>query len=60
MLSLKELAAYNSTYPKGEISCSKDRFVVNETLVFQIKFCLKCPTLWGSCKMSEVNKNNPN
>jgi len=31
--------AYNSTYPKGGVSCSKDSFVVNQTLVFQIKFC---------------------
>jgi hypothetical protein len=30
---------YNSTYPKGGVSCSKDSFVVNQTLVFQIKFC---------------------
>ena len=36
---------YNSTYPKGGISCSKDRFVVNESLVFQIKFCGKSPDL---------------
>jgi hypothetical protein len=31
--------ATNSTYPKGGISCSKDSFVINQTLVFQIKFC---------------------
>ena len=36
---------YNSTYPKGGVSCSKDSFVVNETLVFQIKFCGKSPAL---------------
>lgn len=35
----------NSTYPKGGVSCSKDRFVVIETLVFQIKFCGKSPAL---------------
>jgi hypothetical protein len=34
---------YNSTYPKGGVSCSKDSFVVNQTLVFQIKFCGKSP-----------------
>jgi hypothetical protein len=28
----------NSTYPKGGISCSKDSFVSNQTLIFQIKF----------------------
>ena len=37
--------APNSTYPKGGVSCSKDSFVVNETLVFQIKFCGKSPAL---------------
>jgi len=31
----------NSSYPKGGVSCSKDSFVVNQTLVFQIKFCGK-------------------
>jgi hypothetical protein len=37
--------AYNSTYPKGGFSCSKDSFVGNQTLVFQIKFCGKSPAL---------------
>ncbi len=37
--------ACNSTYPKGGVSCSKDSFVVNQTLVFQIKFCGKSPAL---------------
>jgi len=37
--------APNSTYPKGGVSCSKDSFVVNQTLVFQIKFCGKSPAL---------------
>jgi hypothetical protein len=35
------ITAHNSTYPKGGVSCSKDSFVVNESLVFQIKFCGK-------------------
>ncbi len=38
-------AACNSTYPKGGGACSKDSFVVNQTLVFQIKFCGKSPAL---------------
>jgi len=38
-------AAHNSTYPKGGVSCSKDSFVVNQTFVFQIKFCGKSPAL---------------
>ena len=37
------MAAANSTYPQGGVSCSKDSFLVNQTLVFQIKFCGKSP-----------------
>jgi len=40
----------NSTYPKGGVSCSKDSFVVNQTLVFQIKFCVKRPALRVAAK----------
>ena len=36
---------YNSTYPKGGVSYSKDSFVVNQSLVFQIKFCGKSTAL---------------
>jgi hypothetical protein len=42
--------AYNSTYPKGVGSCSKDSFVVNQTLVFQIMFCGKIPALGVAAK----------
>jgi hypothetical protein len=42
--------AYNSTYPKGGVSCSKDSFVVNGSLVFQIKFCGKSPALRVAAK----------
>jgi hypothetical protein len=35
----------NSRFAKGGISCPKDSFVVNQTLVFQIKFCGKSPAL---------------
>jgi len=41
---------YNSTYPKGGVSCSKDSFVVNQTLVLQIKFCCKSPALRVAAK----------
>ncbi len=41
---------YNSTYQKGGVSCSKDSFVVIQTLVFQIKFCGKSPTLRVAAK----------
>jgi len=38
MIMIK-ITATNSTYTKGGVSCSKDSFLVNQTLVFQIKFC---------------------
>jgi hypothetical protein len=43
-------AAGNSTYPKGGVSCSNDSFVVNQTLVFQIKFCGNSPALRVAAK----------
>jgi hypothetical protein len=43
MVTTDRTPAGNSTYPKGGVSCSKDSFVVNQTLVFQIKFCGKSP-----------------
>jgi len=36
---------YNSSYPKGGVSCFIDSFVVNGSFVFQIKFCSKSPAL---------------
>ena len=42
--------AGNSTYPKGGVSGSKDSLVVNQTLVFQIKFCGKSPALRVAAK----------
>ena len=44
--------AHNSTYPKGGVSCSKDSFVVNGSLVFQIKFCGKSPALRVAANLS--------
>jgi hypothetical protein len=41
---------YNSTYPKGGVLFSKDCFLVNESLVFQIKFCGKSPALRVAAK----------
>jgi len=35
----------NSTYPKGGFSCSNVGLVVNQKVVFQIKFCGKTPAL---------------
>jgi hypothetical protein len=45
MKAKQEARTANSTYPKGGVSCSKDSFVVNQTLVFQIKFCCESPAL---------------
>ncbi len=42
--------AANSTYPKGGVSCSKESFVVNQTLAFQINFCGKSPALRVAAK----------
>jgi len=44
------ITRHNSTYPKGGVSCSKDSFVVNQTLVFQLKFCGKSPALRVAAK----------
>jgi hypothetical protein len=45
VLNTDERPAGNSTYPKGGVSCSKDIFVVNQILVFQIKVCGQNPNL---------------
>ena len=42
---MTDCTGHNSTYPKGGVSCSKDSFVVNQTLVFYIKFCDVSPAL---------------
>jgi len=55
LLTESNLTGYNSTYPKGGVSCSKDSFVVNQTLVFQIKFCGKNPAPSGSCERLVVS-----
>jgi len=55
-LAMERKPAHNSTYPKGGVSCSKDSFVVNQTLVFQIKFCGKSPALRVAAKRSLQEK----
>jgi hypothetical protein len=49
-IDIETTPAANSTYPKGGVSCSKDSFVVNQTLVFQIKFCGESPALRVAAK----------
>ncbi|TAF77399.1 MAG: hypothetical protein EAZ53_02685 [Bacteroidetes bacterium] len=48
--------APNSTYPKGGVSCSKDSLVVNQSLVFQIKFCGRNPPLRQAPNRQAVKK----
>ena len=50
---------HNSSYPKGGVSCFKDSFVVNGSLVFQIKFCGKSPALRVAAKtLATILKDN--
>ena len=42
---MKDKTSVNSGLAKVAVQCSADSFVVNETLVFQIKFCGKSPAL---------------
>lgn len=41
---------HNSTYPKGGVSCSKDRFVVTGTFVLLINFFGESPALQVAAK----------
>jgi len=41
--STERTTGYNSTYPKGGVSCSADSFVVAESLVLRINICGKKP-----------------
>ena len=55
-MTSKKARTANSTYPKGGVLCSKDSFVVNQTLVFQIKFCGKSPALRVAAARQAVKK----
>jgi hypothetical protein len=46
----RRTTGYNSTYPKGGVSCSKDSFVGKGSSVFQIKFCGESPALRVAAK----------
>jgi hypothetical protein len=46
----EKITGANCTYLKGGGSRFKDSFVVNQTLVFQIKFCGKSPALRVAAK----------
>jgi hypothetical protein len=47
---LKRKQAYNSTYPKGGVSCFADTFVVAESSVLRMKFSGKNPALRVAAK----------
>ena len=53
---MESRAAANSTFAIGGVSCSAEGFVVNQTLVFQIKFCGKSPALLVAAKRQAVKK----
>ncbi len=40
----------NSTYPKGGVSCSKERFMVTGTFVLLINICGETPALRVAAK----------
>jgi len=46
----KRKTPYNSTYPKGGVSCSKDTFMQAESSVLRMKFCGKNPALRVAAK----------
>jgi hypothetical protein len=50
---LKERRRRNSSYPKGGFH-SKDSLVVNQTLVFQMKFCGESPSVLLATKRQAV------
>jgi len=52
----RRTTGYNSTYPKGGISCSKDRFVVAESSVLQMQFSGKNPALRVAANRQVVKK----
>ncbi len=51
--------AYNSTYPKGGVSCFADTFVQAESSVLRMKFSAKKPALrvaakrWRPCQSTK-------
>ena len=47
---------FNSTYPKGGASCSKDSFVVQQSSVLRIKFSAENPAHRQSAKRQAVKK----
>ena len=53
----EESRPHNSTYPKGEVSCSEDTFVQAESSVLRMKFSGKSPALLVAAKPSNCLKS---
>jgi len=49
-MTTERKTAYNSTYPKGGVSCSADTFVQAESPVLRMKFSGKSPALRVAAK----------
>jgi len=47
---MERRAAHNSTLTIGGVSCSKDKFLVNETFVLLINICDESPDLRVAAK----------
>ena len=58
--SIEKTPAGNNTCPKGGGSCSKNSFVGNQTLVFQMNICAKKPAHRKSANRYENNNCSPN
>lgn len=50
LITRQRKTPYNSTYPKGGVSCSADSFVVTESSVLRMKFSAKNPALRVAAK----------
>jgi len=56
---MKRITRHNSGLAKVAVQCSADTFVVNQTLVFQIKFCGKSPALRVAANRYQKNNEKP-
>ena len=54
--SILKKTPYNSTYPKGGVSCSADTFVQAESSVLRMKFSGKSPALRVAANRQAVKK----
>jgi hypothetical protein len=57
-LTKERKTAYNSTYLKGGVLCSKDTFVVTGTFVLLINICGESPALRVAAKQNRLFYDN--